>query len=121
MGSSHETFINTTLTNAFTNAGLELALCSEVPGPASEGVELSGSGYERATVFMGSEDANQVVNSAEIEFPAATDNWLSAVGWVLYNSDTGSPLVYGIFSTPVDVVTGHALVIPVGAFVIQME
>lgn len=109
-------------------AGCYAALFSTTP-TADNGsfVELTGSGYARATIDASNSaaawsstttDSTGVwkTNAAQVSFPAASGNWLAATGFGIYDaSSSGTLLYWGTFSSPVTIGTGSVASFNAGA------
>ena len=77
-----------------------LALFSVAPGDdGSAGTELTGSGYARQAITFGAPgpatgNAEQVVNSNNIQFGPAAADWLQALAFGIFDAQTNGDLLY---------------------------
>lgn len=96
------------LLTLFRDAGpYYLALYTAAPGEAGGGTEVTGASYARQQVTFGDPSDGEMVNSAAIEFPTATEAWGTAVAWGLCDALTGGNLVwYGDITTPKELLAG---------------
>ena len=96
------------LLTLFRDAGpYYLALYTAAPGEAGGGTEVAGASYARQQVTFGDPSDGEMVNSAAIEFPTATEAWGTAVAWGLCDALTGGNLVwYGDITTPNELLAG---------------
>jgi hypothetical protein len=110
----------------FPNAPVQLwlALHTTAPTGDSGGAEVSGGGYARLPITVGSGfadyGAGAFTNAIALTFPAATADWGSVVGWSLMSALTaGTRRAFGRFGTTVPVTTGKVLTIDPGALVVD--
>lgn len=111
------------LLTLFKNAGTYyLALFTAAPGETGGGTEVSGGSYARQQVTFGNPSSGQMVNSAAIEFPTATESWGTAVSWGLYDAEEGGNLVwYGSITTPKELLAGDIYRINSGNMTLTMD
>lgn len=77
-----------------------IGLFSSEPGEEG-GEELSAGGYARKPVVFGDPSGGALSNAEAIEFPTATADWGMAVGFGLFDAETGGNLVwYGGITEP---------------------
>jgi hypothetical protein len=109
-----------------------LALCSEDPGPAADGVILAAlepppaSNYARQPYGTG--DGNWVVdggyltNLVEVVFPLPHTDWGRLSHYALADSaQDGELYAWGAFTNPQNVTTGYSMSIPVGGIVLSLS
>lgn len=94
---------------------------------ADEGVftELSGNGYERVLVsvkgqsypdLIGSASLRQILNTKQINWTKATEDWPLVKGFGLFSSSTGgNPFFYGALAEPVSVTAGSVALFDPGS------
>jgi hypothetical protein len=105
-----------------------VGLCTSQPSATTPGAEVAGGAYVRLTgTFAISATPNVAVNTATIEWPAATNSW-GALGWFeLWDAQTaGNRLYQGTLIDPVTglpvtrvVTAGDILRIPAGALAVR--
>ena len=71
-----------------------LALYTSNPGAGDTGTEVSGGGYARQVVTFNPASGGQVVNSADVVFPAATASWGTITHIGVRDAATGGNLLY---------------------------
>jgi hypothetical protein len=89
-----------------------IGLFTSLPTGSSPGTEVSGGGYERISAQSFFPDSfpvfGETTNMAPLEFPAATDDWGTVVGYGLFDGDDPSDnlLRYALIEPQLEVVTG---------------
>lgn len=78
--------------------------------------ELSGNGYSRILLsskgaafpdVMGAATNREIQNTKQINWTKATGDWIPALGFGLFSSETGgTPFFYGALESPVTVTAG---------------
>ena len=111
------------LLTLFKDAGpYYLALFTAAPGEEGGGTEVSGASYARQQVTFGTPSSGQMVNSAPVEFPTATESWGTAVAWGLYDAEQSGNLVwYGDITTPKELLAGDIYRINTGNMTLTMD
>lgn len=111
------------LLTLFKDAGpYYLALFTAAPGEEGGGTEVSGASYARQQVEFSVPSSGQMVNSAAVEFPTATESWGTAVAWGLYDAKQSGNLVwYGDITTPKELLPGDIYRINTGNMTLTMD
>lgn len=112
-------------------ATLYAALFSAAPSDSGGGTELSGSGYARVAVtndttnFPAASTTGGVTTKptgADITFPAATADWLSAVAMAFMDAASGGNLIaWATLTTAKTVLNGQTAYFPAGLIVLGMD
>lgn len=110
----------------FPSPTLYVALFTNMPDfTGAGGTEVSGGGYARQTITF--DNATGVTpaitqNSAQVNFPAATQDWGTIQGVALYDANTGgNMLLKAPLNTPRIVATNDIFSIPAGNFDISLD
>lgn len=85
------------------------------------GAELSGGGYARQQVKFVLDNAGGVKNTADIEFPPATDDWGKVSYTAVFDTETeGEPLVIGKLLRERDILQGDIFTFLAGDYQIKI-
>lgn len=112
----------------FTNAAVTrptnrfIALYTTAPADAGGGAEIpTSAGYVRmAGTFSRTDNVARL--SAQIEYPAATENWTTVTHWAVFDAVTGgNMLAYGAFNEPKTIAVGDILRLPVNSISITQN
>jgi hypothetical protein len=69
--------------------------------------EVTGGAYARQTIAFSAPTNGVFTNSGIVTFPTATANWGTITHFAIYDAATvGNLLVYGVLSTPKQVLSG---------------
>lgn len=107
---------NLNLTNLLKDGALtyELALFITNPGrDETGGTEVTGAGYGRQTVEFGTPSVGSVLNSNEVVFSIATEDWGTVVGFGVYDSSANLVRI-GDLSAPTSVDDGNIVRFAIG-------
>ena len=92
-----------------------VGLFTQMPTADQPGTEVSGGGYARQPAAFSAAVNREIVNSADLQFPTATADWGTVVGFGLFDAETGGNLlVFASLSTPKNVLTGDQPYFPAG-------
>ena len=98
-----------------------LALYTSAPGAGDTGTEVSGGGYARQAVTFNPASGGQVVNSADVVFPAATASWGTITHIGVRDAATGGNLLYyAALSTTKTIAEGDQIKFPAGQLSFSM-
>jgi len=98
-----------------------LALYTSAPGAGDTGTEVSGGGYARQAVTFNPASGGQVVNSADVVFPAATASWGTITHIGVRDAATGGNLLYyAALSTVKTIAAGDQIKFPAGQLSFSM-
>jgi len=98
-----------------------LALYTSNPGAGDTGTEVSGGGYARQAVTFNPASGGQVVNSADVVFPAATASWGTITHIGVRDAATGGNLLYyAALSTVKTIAAGDQIKFPAGQLSFSM-
>ena len=113
------------LQDSFTGPGaIYVALYKDDPGDDISATEHSGGGYERARIKfqLASGTTGSIINSEDVVFPVATENWVTVNYVALFDSKTGgNPLVHAKLGSPVDIAKDDSFLISSGNFTIVLD
>lgn len=98
-----------------------LALYKSNPGAGDTGTEVSGGGYARRAVTFNPASGGQIVNSADVVFPAATASWGTITHIGVRDAATGGNLLYyAALSTAKTIAAGDQIKFPAGQISFSM-
>ena len=98
-----------------------LALYTSAPGAGDTGTEVSGGGYARQAVTFSPASGGQIVNSADVVFPAATASWGTITHVGVRDAATGGNLLYyAALSTVKTIAAGDQIKFPAGQLSFSM-
>lgn len=112
--------------NAYAVPSLYVALFTDMPNAGgTAGTEVSGGAYARQSIDFESATGStpaSTQNTAQIEFPIATNNWGTIVGVGLYDAASGgNMLLAASLTNPKTITSQDQLVIPDGDFDISLD
>lgn len=98
-----------------------LALYTSAPGAGDTGTEVSGGDYARQEVTFNPASDGQVVNSADVVFPVATESWGTITHVGVRDAATGGNLLYyAALSTDKTIAAGDQIKFPAGQLSFSM-
>lgn len=99
-----------------------VGLFTSAPSENGGGTEISAGGYARQKVTFGAASDGRMSNSVALEYPTATVDWGTAVGWGLFDAATGGNMVwYGEITTPKTLYAGDIYRMHVGSFALALD
>lgn len=92
-----------------------LALFTSETGDDGSGTEVSGTGYVRKAITMGSATDGVGANSAAVDFGTAGASWGTITHCAIYDAESGgNMLMHDALTAPKTVGSGDAFEIPIG-------
>ena len=99
-----------------------LALFTDIPADDGSGTEIEGGGYVRQPVTFGAPSGGVMANATAIEFPTAASDWGTALGWALFDAESGGRLWwYGEVDVPKPLHAGDIYRVNVGGLRLVMD
>ena len=104
-------------------AAVYVALYTVAPTDAGGGTEVTGSGYARQAVTFGppgTPAANQVTNTADVEFPiAGAGGWGTIIAFALFDSSVAGNMLYHAKLTAArTIAVGDQFKFPIGQLIV---
>lgn len=108
------------------NSTVYLALYLNDPGPDASGTEVSGTGYGRVPITLGTPSVvngkSTSTNSAAVNFGTAGSAWGTVSYWAIYDASTGGELLwYGTFSRTKTIEISDSVVIASGELSVTLS
>lgn len=124
---AENSFLNHLFSSAYTPASaVYLGLCTADPTDAATGAACNevpnANGYARTIITFGAASNRQVVQAADVLFPAVSGSVSGITNWVITDSGTygsGNVLAHGSFSSSFSLISGNILRVSSGQAVIQ--
>ena len=99
-----------------------LALYTTVPDEDGAGTEVTGGGYERQAITMSESTSGLKVNSTDLVFGPATENWGDLAGAVVLDATTsGNKKLKAEIAPAITVNSGYTFTIPAGDLIFTAD
>ncbi|HEY8415801.1 MAG TPA: hypothetical protein VIK99_08520 [Thermaerobacter sp.] len=99
-----------------------VGLFTQMPTADGGGQEVSGGGYVRQPATFAPAANREISNDTDLQFPTATADWGTVVGFGLFDAETGGNLlVFASLSTPKNVLTGDQPYFPTGELTVTIS
>ena len=104
-----------------------LAFFTASPSETGGGKEVSGGSYARKSVSFtvpatATDGTTSMKNSATIEFPTASADWGTVVGWGIFDAATGGNLYwYGSLTVTKSLTANDTILIHAGELVLTID